>query len=83
MQGFVKRDNPISVDEKTKDIWKLLWHSDVKKDHKSNYDPDVVDSLLPDTFIRTDLFAPKNPRGSQVLILPYLSMKTFLKVLKK
>ena len=72
MQGFVKRDNPISVDEKTKDIWKILWHSDVKKDHKSNYDPDVVDSLLPDTFIRTDLFAPKNPRGSQVLNVPDL-----------
>lgn len=38
-----------------RDIWKLLWHIDVKKDHETDYDSDIVNKLLPNTKFERDL----------------------------
>jgi hypothetical protein len=48
------------------DIWKLLWHCDVKKDHDNNYDQEIVNSILPDTILRTDFFTDKYTRGTNL-----------------
>ena len=36
-------------------LWKLLWHIDVKKDHKENYDEEIVNSILPNPIMEVDL----------------------------
>lgn len=36
-------------------LWKLLWHIDVKKDHKGNYDEEIVNSILPNPIMEVDL----------------------------
>ena len=56
------------VTPEIEDFWKILWHIDVYKDQEScGYYEKILDSLLPDTIIRTTAFADLGfPQGQTV-----------------